>query len=524
MRSPRTRVLCLSLLLVLLTVILSVLPVAAQDNILRIVTNADVSKLDPHLAYEFDTWPATGLFYVGLVRLAEPFEPEPGLAESWTVSDDGLTYTFVLREGLKFSDGSDLNAEDVKYSFERLLNPETASPTAYMFEAITGTEAFQNGEADEVTGIRIVDDLTVEFTLDFPVWTLMLRFALPPGFIVAREGVEAAENFSREPLGAGPFVLDEWQSGIALRGSRNPNYYLEGLPNFDGFEIAVGVEPSVGILRIENGEADVSLDFVPNADYPRLASDPVLAERMIPIAGFPNFDYVGLNTNVEPFTDVRVRQALSMAIDRDRLVLLLNNRATAANGPIPPSVGGNDDVNPPTAYDPEGARALLAEAGYPDGFTTEMLSTTDPQQVTLSQAVISDWAAIGVNAELVTMESGPFTDLVVNHPEETQAIMGEWYLDYQDPSNIYEPLHMCGGSYNFGANCFPDMDAVFEAANALPLGDERWAAFAAIEATMNEMSPKVYLDYRQNYYLLSDRLNIISDPAVLLRWDTASIE
>src|SRR6185295_18684292 len=167
----------------------------------------------PHIAYETETWPTASLFYVGLVKLKDPSTPIPALAESWTVDPEGKIYTFKLRPGLKFSNGRELTTEDVKYSFERLLNPKTAAPTAFMFAPIAGSEEFQSGKATSVSGIKIIDKLTIEFTMSTPVWSMMQRFALPPGFIVAKEGVEAAgDEFGRKPLGAGPFVLDSWQS------------------------------------------------------------------------------------------------------------------------------------------------------------------------------------------------------------------------------------------------------------------------------------------------------------------------
>jgi ABC-type transport system substrate-binding protein len=509
--------------------VLSLAPVSSQgDNILHIVSNADIRTSDPHIAYETETWPTASLFYVGLVNVDNAGNPTPGLAESWTVSDDGLVYTFTLREGLKFSNGRDLTTEDVKYSFERLLDPNVPAPTAYYFDFLEGTEAYRNGASDEVSGIRIVDARTIEFTFTRSEATLMKRFALPPGYIIAREGVEAAENFGFEPLGAGPFVLDSWEPGVRITGSRNPNYYEEGKPFVDGFEMTLGIQPSVGILRMEAGEADVSVDWVPADDYPRLAADPALAERLIPLAGFPNVDYVIFNHRLvdEPFTDVRVRQALSMAIDRERLVQLTNGRSVPANGPFHPSVAGNNADLPPLAYDPDGARALLAEAGYPDGFTTEFLSNTDPQALAFSQAIIADWAIVGVQANLTSIDNAQFLNLLINMPEPDSfhVAFTEWYLDYLDPSNAYEPLIECGGSYNWGAYCNEEVDAFFEDANILPPGDERSAAFAELEAMLSEEPPSIWLQHRQNFYFRSERVSISSNPAILLTFADATVQ
>lgn len=513
------------LLLVITALLLSVTAAGAQDNILRIVYNGDMRTSDPHNAYEIETWPMASLFYVGLVKLQDPGTPIPALAESWTISDDGTVYTFKLREGLKFSDGNDLTAEDVKYSFEHLLNPATAAPTAFMFEPVVGGTEFLAGNATEVTGIKVIDPLTVEFTLTAPVWTMMQRFALPPGFIVSKEGVEAAgDELGRRPLGAGPFILESWESGIRVTGTRNPNYYEAGQPFFDGFELQLGIEPSVGILRMESGEADIALEYVPNSDYPRLAADPVLSQRLLKSAGFPNTSYIIMNNNKEPFSDIRVRQALSMAVDRDRLVQIYNGRATPIGGFLPASVVGHSpDVTPP-AYDPEGAKALLAEAGYPDGFSTTMLSNTFPNDLAIAQAVIADLAAIGVQVELTSLDNAVFLDLVNTKDESFNLIKTEWYMDYQDPSNNWEPLLQCGGSYNWAQYCNEDLEAVFAEANKIPLGDERWAAFAEFEALVAEQLPNLPLIQAVDYYFTSERLNIQTDPAVLLRFAEATVK
>src|SRR5689334_9418061 len=166
------------LLAFVLALLLSLSAVTAQDDkILHLVFNQDMRTSDPHIAYETETWPMASLFYVGLVKLKDPGTPIPALAESWTISDDGTTYTFKLRPDAKFSNGRDLTAEDVKWSFERLLNPATAAPTSFMFDAIVGTKEFQDGTATEVSGIKIIDDHTIEFKTQYPVWTMMQRFA-----------------------------------------------------------------------------------------------------------------------------------------------------------------------------------------------------------------------------------------------------------------------------------------------------------------------------------------------------------
>lgn len=514
------------LLVVLVTLIVGIAPVAAQgDNIIHVVSNFDIRTSDPHIAYETETWSTVGIFYRGLVEMVTTDTFGPALAESWTISDDGLVYTFKLREGGKFANGREITADDVKYSFERMFAPDFPSPTAFFYEGITGAVDYRDGNAEEITGIKVIDPLTVEFTLDYPVWTFMQRLALPPGSIVAREGVEAAgDDFGRQPAGAGPFMLDSWEPGLRITASRNPNYFKEGAPAADGVMIDLLVEQSVGILRMDSGEADIAFDWVPSADYPRISSDPALSQRLIESVAFPNIDYIVFQHRRPPFDNKDVRRALSMAINRDRLVQLLNGRAVPAAGPLPPPMPGNNPDLTPFTHDPEAAQALLAEAGYPDGLSIGMLTNTDATNVQVAQAIVADWEAIGVTTEITTIDNAQFLDILINQPDTFDTAMTNWYHDYLDPSNTYEPLLQCGGSYNWGGYCNEELDALFETDNAIPPGDERWAAFAEFEAALFEESPNAFLYHLQNFYYRSERLNITADPAYLLKFDTATVQ
>ncbi len=508
------------------TLLISLTPAAAQgDNLIHVVSNFDIRTSDPHIAYETETWSTVGLFYRGLVEMLTTDTVAPAVAESWTVSDDGLVYTFKLREGGKFANDTDITAEDVKYSFERMFAPDFPSPTAFFFEAIAGAPEYQAGSATEISGIKIIDPLTVEFTLTKPVWSFLQRLALPPGSIVSQEGVEAAgDDFGRQPAGAGPFKLDSWEPGLRITASRNPNYFKEGAPAADGVMVDLLVEQSVGILRMDSGEADIAFDWVPSSEYPRIAADPALSARLLESVAFPNIDYIVFQHRRPPFDNKDVRTALSMAINRDRLVQLLNGRAVAASGPLPPAMPGNNADLQPQAYDPEAAKALLAQAGFPDGFTTTLLTNTDATNVQIAQAVIADWQAIGVTTEFTSIDNAQFLDILINQPDTIDTIMTNWYHDYLDPSNTFEPLLQCGGSYNWGGYCNQELETAFEKDNAIPPGDERWAAFADFEAQIFEDSPNAFLYHLSNFYYRSERLTIESDPAYLLKFDTATVQ
>ncbi|MBL8134378.1 MAG: ABC transporter substrate-binding protein [Anaerolineae bacterium] len=514
------------LLLVFVILVVGFAPAAAQgDNVIHVVSLFDIRTADPHVAYEVETWTTVGLFYRGLVEMETTDTVAPALAESWTVSEDGLVYTFTLREGVKFSNGREITADDVKYSFERMFAPDFPSPTNFFFEAIAGAPEYRDGAASEISGVKAIDARTVEFTLSTPVWTFLQRLALPPGSIVAREGVEAAgDDFGRQPLGAGPFILDSWESGLRITTSRNPNYWKPDAPKVDGVVIDLLVDQSVGILRMDSGEADIAFDWVPSSEYPRISTDPALAERLITNVAFPNIDYLVFQHRNPPFDNKDVRRALSMAINRDRLVQLLNGRPVPATGPLPPDMPGNNADLTPFAYDPEGARAMLAAAGYADGLTTNILVNTDATNQQVVQAIVADWAQIGVTANVTVIDNAQFLDILVNQPETIEVVMTNWYHDYLDPSNTYEPLLQCGGSYNWGGYCSEATDAAFAEYNVIPPGADRWTAFAEFEALLFEEQPNAFLYHLQNYYYRSARLSIQADPAYLLKFDSATVQ
>ncbi|MBL8162388.1 MAG: ABC transporter substrate-binding protein [Anaerolineae bacterium] len=513
-------------LLVLLAALVGVMPSLAQTpdaETLVITSLSDLQSFDPHIGYDTVTWFTYPLVYRGLVGLDSSGEPSPELAESWTISEDGMTYTFVLRDGIMFSNGRAITAEDIKYSFTRLQSPDTASPTAYMFDMVEGTAEYIAGDATEISGITVVDEKTVEFKLARPEWTLMKRFALPPGMIVAREQVEGAENFAREPLGAGPFVLDSWESGVRLSFSANPNYWRES-PAYSKVVIDLAIDPTVGALRIESGEADLMVDPISNSDYPRVATDPALAENLVLSVGFPNTQYIIPNVRQGPFSDLRVREALNIAIDRERLVTIYNNRAIPAAGPVPNNVDGdNADLSVP--FDPERAKTLLAEAGFADGFSVSVLLTTDPVDSAVMQAVAEDWAAVGVTLELRPVEFAQWLDVAYSSPEEVDLFYIGWFMDYLDPSNVFEPLLTCAGSFNPGAYCNADIDAAFAATKELPPGDARWQAFSDLEALAVADVANMYLVHVQQYFYHSARLdNVTAHPASQIDLDAITFK
>jgi len=425
----------------------------------------DLATLDPAIGYDWTNWPAIKMVFDGLLDYDSGTTIMPRLAESLpTVSADGTVYTFKLRTSTKFSNGREFNADDVVYTITRVLDPKTGSPGAGFFVGIKGAQEFMDGSATTVEGIKAVDANTVEFTLSAPDVTFLNKMALNFAFIVPKEEVEkAGENFGHAPVGTGPFILKEWKSGEFLAFERNPNYFYEGLPYLDSITIQVGVAPDVALLRLEKGEIQMMGDPPPGADWTRITTDPAWADR-IEKQPTVNTTYIAINTTMEPFDKVEVRQALNHAIDKQRIVQLLNGRATVANQVLPPLMPGYDPAYTGYEYDPEKAKALLTEAGFPDGFETSIECISVDPQPKLCESFQQDLAKVGIKLTINSLAAPNVIDDAGNGKTPLVWSGGlAWTQDYPDPDDFYAPILGCDsnvpGGWNWARYCNEEVHA-----------------------------------------------------------------
>lgn len=419
----------------------------------------DLATLDPAIGYDWTNWPTIKLVFDGLLDYDSETTLMPRLAESMpTVSADGTVYTFTLRKGVKFSNGREFTADDVVYTITRVLNPETGSPGAGFFVGIKGASEFMDGSATSVEGVKALDANTVEFTLSSPDVTFLNKMALNFAFIVPQEEVEkAGENFGHAPVGTGPFVLKEWKSGEFLSFERNPNYFYEGLPFLDAITIQVGVAPDVALLRLEKGEIQLMGDPPPGAEWTRITSDAAWANR-IERQATVNTTYIAINTTTAPFDNVLVRQALNHAIDKARIVQLLNGRATVANQILPPLMPGYDASYTGYEYDPEKAKALLAEAGFADGFETSIECISVDPQPKICESFQQDLAKVGIKLTINALAAPNVIDDAGNGKTPLVWSGGlAWTQDYPDPDDFYAPILGCDsnvpGGWNWARYC-----------------------------------------------------------------------
>ncbi|MBI3762094.1 MAG: ABC transporter substrate-binding protein [Chloroflexi bacterium] len=426
---------------------------------LTVAYKDDLATLDPAVGYDWTNWPAEKLVFDGLLDYDAGTTIEPRLAESLpAVNADATVYTFKLRKGVKFSNGREFVADDVVYSITRVLDPKTGSPGSGFFVGIKGAQDFIDGKATSVEGIKTLDANTVEFTLSAPDVTFLNKMALNFAFIVPKEAVEKeGENFGHAPTGTGPYTLKEWKSGEFLAFERNPNYFYEGLPYLDKITIQVGVAPDVALLRLEKGEIQLMGDPPPGADWARISADPAWKDRLEKQPQVSTV-YIAINTTVKPFDNVKVRQALNYAIDKQRIVQLLNGRATVANQVLPPLMPGYDKSYTGYDYNPDKAKSLLAEAGFPDGFETSIECIAVDPQPKLCESFQQDLAKVGIKLTINTLAAPNVIEDAGNGKTPLTWSGGlAWIQDYPDPDDFYSPILGCDsnvpGGWNWSRYC-----------------------------------------------------------------------
>ena len=498
----------------------------------------DVSTLDPAIGYDWQNWSMIKSLFDSLL------DYKPGttiltndLAESHTISDDGLTYVFKLRKGVKFHNGRVMTADDVKYSLDRVTNPKTQSPGAGFFASVAGFDEASGGSGS-LSGVSIVDDHTVKITLSRPDATFLHVMAINFSSVVPKEVAEKwGADFGKHPVGTGAFSLAEWTLGQRLVFKKNAEYYNEGLPYLDQIIFEVGQEPIVALLRLQNGEVDIAGDGIPPAKFLEVKNDPKYAKSIVEGSQL-HTGYITLNVKMKPFDNLKVRQAVSMAINKDRIVRIINGRAVPANQPLPPLMPGYDPSYQGVAFDQAKAKALLAEAGHGDGFTTELyVANTDPQP-RIAQAIQQDLAAIGIKAEIKSLAQG---NVIAAGGEMDQAPMiwsggMAWIADFPDPSNFYGPILGCGGAipggWNWSWYCNEDIDKRAVAADSMtdPAdAEKREAAWRKIFTDIQDETPWVPIFNEQRFTMRSDRLDgpdgIFVDPVhIPVHYDTVYIK
>jgi peptide/nickel transport system substrate-binding protein len=380
---------------------------------------------------------------------------EPALATDWSVSDDGLTWTFNLREGVMFHNGRELVADDVVYSLKRIQNPDTGSGAGYRLA--------------NVASVTAVDPYTVEIAVTQPTPNLPVLVGGYKGMaIVAEENVEDG-TIDTAPIGSGPFAFDTYTPGEGVTLVKNENYWQEGLPLLDGVEFRVIPDPTVLLTNLKTGEVQW-IDSVPPAELADLQGD---SDFTVGTAPAGDYHYFALNENRPPFDDVRVRRAIAMAIDREEITEAATFGAgTPTQTAIPAGNFWSFDYSPFTAGDIEGAQALLDEAGVTD---LEILVTSDyPETVTQAQVIAAQLEPLGVTVTINDVDFATWLDL--EGSGEFDAFMLSW-IGNIDPDEFYYAQHRTDAGFNFQGYSNPEVDELLDAARVEADQDARKALY-----------------------------------------------
>ena len=465
---------------------------------------AEPKALDPAAVTAVNDFRILMNVYDGLVRYKDgTLEVEPALATDWDISDDGTVYTFNLRDGVKFHDGSDFNAETVKFNFDRMLNEdhpyhETGPfPLAFFFSAVESTE--------------VVDDLTVRFTLNAPYAPFLSNLAYPTGLIVSPAAVEQhGAGFGRNPSGTGPFTFAEWRSNEAVVIEANADYW-DGAPELQAVVFRPITDANTRTAEMLAGGIDLMVE-VPPVALSEFQGDAYTVHEQ---AG-PHVWFLILNAKEGPFADKRVRQAANYAVNKEALVNeVLEGTAEVAAGPTPPAFAWayNPDLEP-YPYDPERARALIAEAGVEGAELTFYVTEggsgmLDP--VAMGTAIQADLKAVGFDVKIETYEWNTFLG-EVNPGLEGKADMAEMAWMTNDPDTLpFLALRTAAwpdqGGFNSGYYSNPEVDELLEAARVATDQDERARLYKEMQTIVQNDAPWVFVaNWKQNA-VTSDRVD-----------------
>jgi oligopeptide transport system substrate-binding protein len=462
----------------------------------------DPYTLDPAVSGEMTSHVYLMQLFSGLVRFDDNLEPAPDIAERWEVSNGGRTYTFYLRQDVKFHDGRKLTAEDFKYSWERACAPQTGSLTAATYLGdIVGVSGVLAGQTGEISGVRVVDDYTLEVTIDAPKSYFLSKLTYPTAFVVDKADVETGGGWWRTPNGTGPFKLKQWQQGDSLILERNELYYGEvAKVNQVVFKLWSGVPMNM----FETGEIDVA--GVGASYIEKVTDETGPFYQDLSIVPELSFYYIGFNTAQPPFDDVNIRRAFSMAIDKDKLIsLVFKGTMEPADGILPPGMPGYNEALAGLGYDVAGAKALIAESSYGDVANLPPITVT-----TLGwgggisselEAVIYQWRE-NLGVEVTVRQLEPERFLYHLSQEKDEMFYTGWIADYPHPQDFLDILFHSGAENNYGQYRNPEVDAMLEAAGVEPDSRLSLSLYQQAEQMLVDDAACIPLGFGRNYVLV----------------------
>lgn len=465
-----------------------------QGGTILIGTLGEAQTINPILANESEgQWRAKMLFDEFIELDPETLEPRANLAREWDISDDGTVYTFTLQDNIMFSDGEPLTAEDIEFTLLSILAPDTASPYVTRFQSIAGATEYIEGTADTIEGLEVVDDQTIRMTLTEPnaAFITNLRWLRPlPKHLLEGKSVKD-DPFFQSPVGAGPFQFESWQVGQDFVVTRNPNYWQEGLPYLDGFTHRTIADAQTLVVALETGEIEGSNYALPTQTETLAAVDTLVIETR----PFDIPDGWAFSAKNRPeLGDARVRRAIAMALDMETFANdFLLGLGEPGLGPIAPVNWAHDPDLEPIPYDPEGAQALLEEAGVSDLTITVMTNAGNVLRedwVTFTQASLEQ---IGITVEPNLAEWTQVVEAATNGTFE--VLCPTWSGATIDPDELYLTMHSNEPRNVYGYSN-PEVDRLLEEGRTTIDIEQRKEIYSQVQQILMEDVPCFWAWYR----------------------------
>ncbi|OGW40920.1 MAG: hypothetical protein A2Y97_02995 [Nitrospirae bacterium RBG_13_39_12] len=404
--------------------------------------NSNPTTLDPALIVDVTGGSISAKLFNGLVKIGEDLKIHPDIAKNWVISGDGLTYIFRLKQGVFFSNNREVKANDIKYSFNRLLNPKNKSPNTWVLEKILGADEFMEGKADNVKGIKTIDDYTIKIRLKKPFSPFINLLTTPAAYIVPIEEVERwGPDFSTHPVGTGPFILEEWLPNREIRLLKNYHYF-DIHAKIKGIIYRIIPEDLTAVTEFDVGNIDVIT--IPASEYSRYKNDLQKKNLISSIEGLNTY-YLGLNCSRLPFSNRALRKAITYAIDREKILnTIYEKRGRLASGPVPDIIRNWNKPNI-NEYNPNKSIEIIKKEGL-EGIEVKFYITADQEAIDIAEVIQSYINAVGININIKQLEWSAYKESLNNGEPDMFYI--SWWADYPDPENFLFPLFH---SSNFGS-------------------------------------------------------------------------
>lgn len=460
---------------------------------------ADTTSLDPAVVTDGESFRVTQNIYDTLVAYDyknQSTDVKPSLAKSWKISSDGKTYTFTLNKGIKFSDGTAFNADAVVYNFDRWMNGKASGKFAY-FPSMFG--GYKGDAGLVIKSVTAPDENTVVFTLKRSSAPFLKNLAMSPFAIASPAAIKkyGGKFGTSAAVGTGPFLFKNWKKNNTITLVKNKHYWKKGLPKLDSIVFKVIPDNSARLNALKNGEIDL-MDGLNPSDIDGLKGNKDLHVSYRPPM---NVAYLGFNVTMKPFDNKKVRQALNMAVDKEALnKAFYNGQAQTATNPMPPVLLGFDKSIKDYPFDLKAAKKLLAEAGYPHGFTTTLYTMSNPrdympQPAKTAEAIQATFGKIGVKVKIENVEWSSYIEKL-QKGGAPMYLMG-WIGDNGDPDNfLYTLLDKdSAGSNNLSFYKSEPLHKVLIAAQTETNDAKRVALYEKAQKIIHEDAPWVPLEY-----------------------------